>query len=130
MTTTKNPDLPDDDEIKVNSEPVGTCLQCGQTREQVKANDTICGIEGGYEYVELVAEWPKHHWRDWSDKELDGAKIRPEFWDRYRRASVSYFEWTACEHSTFGHRIMDEDRDEYLIKAGQCIKCGKTPARV
>jgi len=113
-------------DITVDSLPVDTCLQCEQTRVEVKGNDTICGIAGGYEYVELVAEWDAHHWRDWSDKELASTAIRPEFYEVYRRVSASYFEWVACEHSTFGHQVVKEDDPDYGVKAGDCFRCGKT----
>lgn len=121
--------IPDDPtEPSLPHVPVGTCLQCGQTKEEVKANNTICGIEGGYEYVELLEEWAKHHWRDWSDKELNSTAVSPEFHHLYRRVMASSFEWIVCEHSTFGHSIMKEDEPDYGVKAGACFKCGKTPS--
>lgn len=117
-------------EIVVRQVPEDTCLQCGQTRTQVKDNETFCGIVEGYEYPELAAEWPNHHWRDWSNKDLASSCVSPEFWDKYRRASVGSFEWVACQHSTFGHRVADEDDEEFSVKAGQCIRCGGTPQSI
>jgi hypothetical protein len=81
--------------------PRDACLQCEQTKAQVQANETICGIEGGYEYIELEAEWPMHHWRDWSDAEL--AMIKPEYRHLYRRAPISGLQHAACEHRARGH---------------------------
>lgn len=125
-TDDTNTVVPGSTGISVALLPVDTCLQCEQSRAEVKANDTICGIEGGYEYVELVAEWDAHHWRDWSDKEMASSGVRPEFYDAYRRAPISYFEWIACEHSTFGHQIAEEDDPDYGINVGDCFRCGKT----
>jgi hypothetical protein len=107
-----------------NGLPVDTCLQCEQSRAEVKANETICGIEGGYEYVELVAEWPRHHWRDWSGKEL--PCIKPDLRDQYRRARLVDIEYAPCGDTTFGHNIPKADDPEWGIKAGHCIDCGQT----
>ena len=107
--------------------PRGACLQCEQTREEVRINQTICGIEEGYEYRELVAEWPRHHWRDWSDAELKSAGIKPEFFDEYRRWSISALPYAACEHCESGHSFPNEDIyfGEYLMNPkGVCVTCG------
>lgn len=102
--------------------PKGTCLQCEQTKAQVKADETICGIEGGYEYRELEAEWPRHHWRDWSDAEL--AMILPEYRHLYRRATISSLEYATCEHRTRGHSPAKTTSREYGLTAGHCMDCG------
>jgi hypothetical protein len=102
--------------------PRDTCLQCEQTRAEVKANETICGIEGGYEYRELEAEWPRHHWRDWSDVEL--SLINPEYRDLYRRATISTLGYAPCEHRTRGHSPARGTDHEYGLIAGHCIDCG------
>lgn len=111
--------------------PVDTCLQCEQSRAEVKANDTICGIEGGYEYVELEAEWPRHHWRDWSNAELDVmAWIKPERYSDYRRARLADLQYAHCEDTIRGHKPLLEapDKDDYFwgMKKGQCVECGAT----
>lgn len=108
--------------------PVGACLQCEQSREEVKANNTICGIEEVYEYRELVAEWPRHHWRDWSDAELKRAGIKPEFFGEHRRDSISQLPYAACEHLERGHDFPKEDiywGDMIVHRKGVCQQCGK-----
>lgn len=108
--------------------PIGTCLQCEQTREQVKRYETICGIEEGYEYRELAYEWPKHHWRDWSDAELKRAGVKPEFYDLYRRDSISTLGYVACDHHERGHNFAKKDVyfDKWLMhEQGVCMDCGK-----
>ena len=107
--------------------PVGVCLQCEQSREEVKADQTSCGIEEGYEYRELVAEWPRHHWRDWSDAELKRAGIKPEFFSEYRRWSISLLPYAACEHCQRGHDFPGKDvyfGDCLLEPRGVCRMCG------
>lgn len=108
--------------IEVQELPRDTCLQCEQTKAQVRANETICGIEGGYEYRELEAEWPKHHWRDWTDAEL--SLIKPEYRDLYRRASIPGIQYASCQHRVRGHNPAAETDREYMIFAGHCIDCG------
>ena len=114
------------------SVPMGSCLQCGQSREEVRINQTICGIEEGYEYRELIAEWPRHHWRDWSDAELRRSGIKPEFFSEYRRWSISSLPYAACDHTERGHMFPTEDVyfGEYLLDPkGVCYMCGaKTEA--
>ena len=104
--------------------PNGVCLQCEQTPAQIKRDQTICGIVSGYEYQELEAEWPRHHWRDWSDKEL--ATIKPERRKDYRRARMMDIQYAACEDTIHGHRPAKEDmKEDYGVVKGQCIECGK-----
>lgn len=106
--------------------PIGFCLQCEQSREEVKTHQTICGIEDGYEYRELVAEWPRHHWRDWSDTELKAAGIKPAFFDEYRRRSASRLHYAACDHFERGHDFPSVDVyfDECLIEPKDiCRRC-------
>lgn len=108
--------------------PIDTCLQCEQSREEVSVNETICGIEEGYEYRELVAEWPRHHWRDWSDAELRRGGIKPEFFDLYRREPISTLQYVACDHHERGHVFPKEDAyfGEYLLnEKNVCMACGK-----
>lgn len=105
--------------------PVDVCLQCEQSRAEVKANDTICGIEGGYEYKEIEAECPRHHWRDWSDKELDLSWILPERYGDYRRARLVDLQYAPCEDTRGGHLYPLEDDPEWGISVGQCVECGK-----
>lgn len=104
------------------------CLQCEQSRAEVKAKETICGIVSGYEYQELEAEWPRHHWRDWSDKELERAWILPERYDEYRRVRLVDLQYADCEHTLSGHHYPKKDDPEWGLKVDQCIDCGKTKA--
>ena len=104
--------------------PIGICLQCEQSREEVRIHQTICGIEEGYEYRELVAEWPRHHWRDWSDAELKQAGIRPEFFNEYRRCSALILPYAACDHLERGHHFSTKD-----IYFGDCIMYPKDVCR-
>ncbi|MCQ1951601.1 hypothetical protein NNX28_16915 [Arthrobacter sp. zg-Y859] len=101
-----------------------TCLQCEQSRAEVKENETFCGIEDGYEHRELVAEWPRHHWRDWSDRELDQAGIKPEARKKHRRTSISSLPYVACDDRIRGHNRLAKASPEFDIKAGQCWDCG------
>lgn len=102
-----------------------TCLHCGQSRAQVRAGGTICGIEGGYEYRELEAEWPRHRWKPWSDRELRRFGIGEWAYEEYRRCLVEDFQWVACVHTDRGHVWASEGSEEYGIKQGQCWDCGK-----
>lgn len=83
-----------------------TCLQCGQTRAEVKANNTYCATVTGYEVVETLDEWDRHHWRDWSDKELERHGLDPSMWDANRRTGIYDLEWPARESHCLlnGHR--------------------------
>lgn len=102
--------------------PKDTCLQCEQSKAYVKANETMCGLVGGYEYIELEAEWPKHHWRDWSDAEL--SMILPQYRHEYRRAPISALEYAPCGHRTRGHSPARATDREYGLTAGHCTDCG------
>ncbi|AYN55833.1 hypothetical protein PP635_gp54 [Arthrobacter phage Auxilium] len=103
-------------------------MQCEQSRAEVKAKNTICGIVSGYEYVELDHEWPRHHWRDWSDAELRQTHLLPERYDQFRRARLADIQYAPCEDTKVGHRPLQEepDKDHYFwgMKKGQCMDCG------
>ena len=83
-----------------------SCLQCGQTREQVKANGTYCATVD--HYGECQDGWPRHRWRDWSDAELARLRILPEFMELYRRTDVDDFQFIDCEHQGREHKPWDE----------------------
>lgn len=102
-----------------------TCLQCGQSREQVRSQRTICGIEGGYEYTELIAEWPRHRWADWRDSDLARFNIKESAYAEYRRCLVADFQWANCEDTLQGHAFAKADWPDMGVKKGQCIDCGK-----
>lgn len=120
--------------------PADVCLQCGQTRAQVRADDAPCATEEGYEYREVRDEWPQHHWRDWSDKMLAAHRIKPGFFDVHRRDDIYALPYAPCEHTTDGHLPSasdewwdDEHRDDprYLMRRkGECIRCGASPEAV
>lgn len=99
------------------------CLHCEQTPSQIKRDQTICGIEGGYEHRELEAEWPRHRWADWTDKDLARSGIRPDAFERYRRTPVTHLQWAACVDTERGHVYPDKD-DEWGNQADQCMACG------
>lgn len=68
------------------------CLQCGQTREEVKKYGTFCATLSGYEAVEGQDEWDRHHWRDWSNAELKRFGIHPSLWEANRRTGIYSLE--------------------------------------
>jgi hypothetical protein len=103
------------------------CLHCEQTKAEIKANQTICGIEGGYETIELVEEWPRHRWADWRDNELASCRVRPEAYDRHRRTPITHLPWIACEDTLSGHHIAEKDEPEWGARKGQCLDCGWKP---
>lgn len=105
--------------------PKDTCLQCGQSREEVRANDTYCATVSGYEYEEVDAEWDRHHWRDWSDAELRGY-ILPEFFEQHRRDSMQDLGYAPCDHTERGHMYPERDDPEWGLKVDQCMECGHT----
>ncbi|MFJ4168369.1 hypothetical protein ACIPY3_02550 [Paenarthrobacter sp. NPDC089714] len=107
----------------MSSEDARRCLHCDQTKEEIRKNETICGIVSGYEYQELIEEWPKHRWADWKDHELPPI-IRTEFRHLHRRTQVTQFEWLPCEHTTIGHKYPETIEDLEYFDAGRCIFCG------
>lgn len=104
-----------------------TCLHCGQSRAQIKRDQTICGIEEGYEYRELAYEWPSHRWADWDDQKLAQFGIRPEAFDKYRRVEVMSIEYIACDDLVRGHNFREtteSEDDDWFAALGQCYLCG------
>lgn len=100
--------------------PVDWCLQCGDTRIEVKESQAICGTldcDG-----ELDHEFPggRHRWADWPDRQL--AFLRPEFRDAYRRAYVFALDGAPCayrvEEHTFQAQWWSGDQTE------ACVRCG------
>lgn len=100
------------------------CLHCGQTKAEIKRNETFCGIVSGYEYRELEAEWPRHRWADWRDTELDRMGILPEAYDRHRRESVMTTQYVACADTKRGHVYPRKEDAEFGIPEDQCWACG------
>src|SRR5690606_22983548 len=109
--------------------PKDRCLQCGKSREQVKNYfDSPCATASGYEVVEGLDDWERHHWRDWSDAELRRSGIKPEFFNEHRRDDWYDLPYAPCEHTGRGHSF--PERDEYFEKwlmeeRGVCRACGK-----
>lgn len=109
--------------------PADQCLQCGKSRAEVRDPlNSPCATASGYEVMEALHEWLRHHWRDWSDRELRGHGVHPEAFARHRRTDIYSFEYLACDDSTSGHNVAADDYPEFGIEAGQCWKCGVTPA--
>lgn len=88
------------------SESKDTCLQCGRTREEVRWESTSCGVTSDYDVFDLLDEWDRHHWRDWSDAELAAQGIHPSLWDANRRTGIYDLEWPALASMCIenGHR--------------------------
>lgn len=104
------------------------CLHCDETKATLRRQGiTMCGIEGGYEYRELIEEWPHHRWRDWTDAELDRWGIRPEAFEKHRRTPETHMQWVGCEDTKRGHILATEDDYEFGLRIGQCHACGKVP---
>lgn len=113
------------------SVPKDTCLQCGQTRAQVRQEGTSCGTTEGYEVVEMLDEWARHHWRDWSDAELKAQGIHPSLWEENRRTDF-YDLWLPHRRSHCmqnGHKYprpwhppMHRDRLD-MFPPDTCLTC-------
>jgi len=103
------------------------CLNCGETRSSLKRQGiTMCGIEEGYEYRELAYEFPHHRWADWTDSELARQDVKPEAFDKHRRAPALHFQWIGCEDTVRGHvPAAPDDVGIFVGRVGQCILCGK-----
>ena len=118
------------------SEPKDTCLQCGQSREEVKRNDTYCATVTGYEVVEGLDEWDRHHWRDWSDADLKRHGIHPSLWAEHRRTGIYDLEFPARESHCMAnghtyprpwHPPMHRDLLD-MYPADLCLVCYTTKA--
>jgi len=91
--------------------PVDTCLQCGETRATVKANNYYCATVDYY--GECIDAWPRHRWADWTDTELSRLRVLPEHMDKYRRYNVRYLvEFIDCTHQGHEHTPWDGDPDD------------------
>lgn len=98
--------------------PVDTCLQCGCTRQQVKDENLVCGILGGYEYREVEVEFDKHHWRDWSNTELSRYGIKPAAYEKYRRASWADLGSLECVDTFSSRSLRGATRPASAVAAG------------
>lgn len=102
-----------------------TCLQCGERRSKVRAESLFCCTVSGYEYVEVDQEWERHRWADWTDRELTRSGIKPEAFEKYRRASVGTLDYADCVDTRRGHMPADEETSAgWGIEVGRCIRCG------
>lgn len=110
-------------------EPRNVCLQCGETREAVKANGYTCATLSGYETVEVDEEWDQHHWRDWSDSELDRIGVSPHRREENRRTGWADMEFVAllsiCDRQGHVYPESADDPDSfcYGIPKDLCIRC-------
>ena len=100
------------------SEPVDTCLQCGETRAAVKAHGYFCATVDYY--GECQDEWPRHRWADWSNAELSRLGILPEFMGLYRRHNIESFRFIRCDHQGREHKPGDK---ELGIPDHICVGC-------
>jgi len=112
-----------------NDLALDVCLQCGESRESVKANEYICGIMGGGEYNELIMDWPTHRWADWNDRELTAAGIKSGSFHKYRRTPIQSLPYSDCKDMVRGHILATKETDyrDYGAKIGQCIDCRQYP---
>lgn len=86
------------------------CLHCGQSKAEVKANNTYCAAVD--HYGECQEEWDRHQWRDWSDAELRRLRILPEFMGLYRRTSIDNLQFVDCTHMGREHTPWDGNPDD------------------
>lgn len=108
---------------------VDECLQCGKSRAQVRDwFDSLCATAEGYETVETLDEWPRHHWSDWSDTELTRNGILPRAFEKHRRSSIYDLPYAACADTVRGHNPTVKSFPEFGIAKGQCWDCGQIPA--
>lgn len=110
------------------SAPEFACLRCGQEREEVRRDKTFCATVDYFGHTDQ--DWERHRWRDWSDRELDRAGVRPEAYDKHRRTNVNVLGWIDCEDTKRGHVPADQESvwARYVDRVGQCIVCGKDVA--
>lgn len=105
------------------------CLQCSKTRAETRDPfNAICATASGYEVVETLDEWDRHHWRDWSDSELSYYGILPEYYEEHRRDVIYDLPYAPCEHTERGHNIPTDDvyiGGWLMHEADRCIDCGK-----
>lgn len=92
------------------SAPVDTCLQCGETRAVVKANNYYCATVDYY--GECQEEWARHRWADWTDTELARINILPEHMNKYRRINGADFQFIDCTHRGRDHTPWDGNPDD------------------
>lgn len=103
-----------------------TCLQCGERRSKVRAESLFCCTISGYETPEVDQEWERHRWRDWTDRQLDAAGIKPEVFDKHRRTLAGHLQWVDCDDLRRGHVLADAESVAAMFadREGQCIACG------
>ena len=97
-----------------------TCLQCGQTRAAVKANNWHCAIVS-YD-GECQEDWPTHRWADWSDKALRSLGIKIEHFHKYRRTNVADFQFIDCAHTGSEH-VFNTEGNDMLPPDYVCMRC-------
>lgn len=112
-----------------SARPVVTCLQCGESRDAVKAGRNYCVVMEGYETPEVAHEWAHHRWADWTDAELERFGVKPEAYERHRRDDALTFQWVACDDTLRGHvyatSVEADDLELLNMKPGRCFLCGK-----
>ena len=94
------------------------CLHCGQTKGEVKANQTYCATVDYF--GECIDDWPQHRWRDWSDKDLKDLGVLPEHYEKYRRFNVADFQFIDCTHRGLEHKTLQDDD---ILPDYVCVGC-------
>lgn len=106
-----------------------SCLHCGQLRDAVRKDALFCATLSRGETIEVDHEWDRHRWADWTDRDLARAGIRPEAYDRYRRATQFTLWYAPCEDTVAGHTPVSDDEAALLgMRPSQCAQCGHVTA--
>lgn len=104
----------------------GVCLQCDTGRYAVRREELSCGVVDVF--GELEAEFARHRWADWSDRDLDRAGVLPHAYDRNRRTSIFNLAWLPCDDLKRGHIPWAADFSDANAQQGDCSACGSSGA--
>lgn len=105
--------------------PENTCLQCDKTREEVKDYfNSPCATATGYEVVETLDEWDRHHWRDWSAMELNRMGIHASFYENNKRTNIYDLEFVIMQSICLkeGH-VPGRGNDHFEAPEYVCMRC-------
>lgn len=93
------------------------CLQCDESRGAVRDGKLFCVIVDGYWEKEISEEFPRHHWADWGDRELEAMGLPAEKWDAHRRTSWGNLEFVVRD------ALCERDGHPGDIVPGLCGRC-------